>query len=185
MTRIPLPSVDELAAEQRRVHDAIGALRKGHVPIHYRAALCNPELANRWQQIGELLRYRTSLPRRLSELAILVTARHHRCDYEWCMHEAVAIEAGIAQEIVQAIKAGKRPDFQASDELAVYDYCTNLLETMFVNETIYKAAIEIVGSTGIVELTALLGYYAMVAMSVNAHELPLPANAKPVFGLPG
>lgn len=175
MTRIPLPQGDQLDPEQRRVHDAIASLRNGHIPAHYRAALYNPELSDKWQQLGELLRYRTSLPLRLSELAILVTATYHRCEYEWHMHVDVARETGLPDEVIDAIRAGRRPDFASTEDAAVFDYCTELFETKFVSDAVYQRTIEAISTRGIVELTALVGYYAMVAMSVNAHQLPLPA----------
>lgn len=177
MPRVALPDAGELTAEQRHVYDSIGALRRGHVPVHYHAALCNPELADKWQQIGELLRYRTSLPLRLSELAILVTARDQRCNYQWTAHEPIAAKAGLAPDIASAIKAGQRPAFTASDEAAVYDYCKMLLQTKFVDDDTYALAMAAVGSRGLIELTAPLGYYVMVAMSINAHELAALADA--------
>jgi 4-carboxymuconolactone decarboxylase len=177
MSRVPLPAAGELTPEQRRVYDGIGALRRGHVPVHYHAALCNPELADKWQQIGELLRYRTTLPLRLSELAILVTACDQRCEYQWTAHEPIAAKAGLAPEIISAIRAGRRPAFTAADEAAVYDYCTMLLQTKFVDEVTHTRAAAAVGARGIVELTALLGYYVMVAMSINAHVLTAAPDA--------
>ena len=177
MARVALPTAGELTHEQRRTYDDIGALRRGHVPVHYHAALCNPELADKWQQIGELLRYRTSLPLRLSELAILVTACDQRCDYQWSAHEPVAAKTGLAPNVLSAIRAGQRPAFTAADEAAVYDYCTMLLQTKFVADDIHARATQAVGACGIVELTALLGYYVMVAMSINAHELTAGPDA--------
>jgi 4-carboxymuconolactone decarboxylase len=171
MPRVALLAAGELTPEQRRVYDSIGALRRGHVPVHYHAALRNPELADKWQQIGELLRYRTSLPLRLSELAILVTACDQRCDYQWAAHQPIAAKAGLAPDVVSAIRTGRRPAFTASDEAAVYDYCTMLLQTKFVDDDTHSRATAAVGARGIVELTALLGYYVMVAMSINAHDL--------------
>jgi 4-carboxymuconolactone decarboxylase len=175
MTRIPLPQGDDLDPEQRRVHDAIASLRNGHIPSHYRAALHNPELSDKWQQLGELLRYRTSLPLRLSELAILVTAKYHRCDYEWVMHEDVARQAGLAEAVIASIKQGQRPNFSHREDAAIYDYCAELFETKFVSDAVYQRALDVIAARGIVELTALVGYYAMVAMSVSAHQLPLTA----------
>lgn len=175
MTRIPLPQSDQLDPEQRRVHDAIASLRNGHIPAHYRAALYNPELSDKWQQLGELLRYRTSLPLRLSELAILVAAKYHRCEYEWHMHVDVARQAGLPDDVIESIKEGRRPNFSNPDDVAIYEYCSELFESKFVSDAVYKRTLDTIATRGIVELTALLGYYAMVAMSVNAHELPLPA----------
>jgi 4-carboxymuconolactone decarboxylase len=126
-----------------------------------------------------LLRYRTGLPLRLSELAILVTACDQRCDYQWAAHESIAEKAGLAPETISAIKAGQRPPFTVAVEAAVYEYCAMLLQTKFVDNDSHARAMAAVGACGIVELTALLGYYVMVAMSINAHELNAAAAAKP------
>lgn len=171
MARIQLPSLESMTPEQRQVYDAIGSLRGGHIPMPYRAALHNPELADKWQQIGELLRYRTSLPQRLSELAVLLVAHHHSCQYIWNAHQPVALKAGVGNETVDAIKTGNRPQLPSADEKAVYDYCAELLETKFVTDASHAQALAALGVTGVVELTALLGYYVMVAMTLNAHDL--------------
>ncbi|MGH6771768.1 MAG: carboxymuconolactone decarboxylase family protein [Xanthobacteraceae bacterium] len=178
MSRIPIPTLETMSAEQRRVYDAIVGLRDGHMPAPYRPALHSPELADKWQQLGELLRYRTSLPTRLSELAVLVVARHHDCGYVWTAHEPVALKAGIAAGVAEAIKAGRRPGFQQADEAAVHDYCRELLESKFVGEAVYAAALKHVDVKGIVELTALLGCYVMVAMSLNAHGQSRPLGTE-------
>ena len=180
MARVALPAAGEMTPEQRRVFESIGALRRGHVPVHYHAALCNPELSDKWQQISELLRYRTSLPLRLSELAILVTACDQRCDYQWTAHAPIAAKAGLAPDVIAAIKRGERPAFTAADEAVVHDYCAMLLQTKFVDDATHTRATAALGPCGIVELTALLGYYVMVAMSINAHQLTAAAvTAKP------
>lgn len=172
MARIPLPDLESMTPEQRQVHKAIGDLRGGHVPMPYRAALHSAKLADRWQRLGELLRYRTSLPLRLSELGVLVVARHHGSEYIWNAHAPVTLKAGVSADVVDAIKTGSRPQFAMADEAAVYDFCLELLETKRVTDTCHAQALSALGVTGLVELTALLGYYVMVAMMLNAHELP-------------
>lgn len=172
MARIPLPELEAMTPEQRQVHKAIGDLRGGHVPLPYRAALHNAELADKWQQLGELLRYRTSLPQRLSELAVLVVAQHHGCQYIWNAHQPVALKAGVATEVVDAIKDGVRPEFALDDERAVYEFSAELLQTNSVTGARHTQAVSALGVTSLVELTALLGYYVMVAMMLNAHDLP-------------
>jgi 4-carboxymuconolactone decarboxylase len=182
MARIALPAYDELTGEQRRVYDEVVRTRgKLHGPL--RAALLNPELADKWQQLGELLRYRTSLPPRLSELAILTTARHFDCQFEWYAHEGPALKGGLEPGVIEAIRRGTRPQFADLDEELIYDYSSTLHRSHFVDEPCYQAVLAAFGSIAIVELTALLGYYAMVAMTLNAHEIPLPpgtANPLPV-----
>jgi 4-carboxymuconolactone decarboxylase len=179
MPRIPLPSPEELTPEQRKVYDAIVSGRRGKLVGPLRAALHNAELAEKWSQLGELLRYRTSLPPRLSELAILVTARHFDCQLEWQQHEPAALMSGIAPEAVAAIRAGHSPRFARDDEAAIHDYSRELHERHFVSEDAYHRAMRVLGNAGLVELTALLGYYSMVALTLNAHEIPLPDGAAP------
>jgi 4-carboxymuconolactone decarboxylase len=178
MSRIPIPTLETMSAEQRRVYDAIVGLRGGHMPAPYRPALHSPELADKWQQLGELLRYRTGLPTRLSELAVLIVARHHNCQYVWAAHEPVALKAGVTADVAEAIKAGRRPDFERADESAVHDYCKELLESRFVGDAAYAAAVQHLDAKGVVELTCLLGYYVMVAMSLNAHGQSRPLGTE-------
>jgi 4-carboxymuconolactone decarboxylase len=176
MPRIPLPTPETLTLQQRKVYDAVVAGPRGTLRGPLRAALHNPELADRWQRLGALLRYETCLAPRLSELAILVTARHWDCQFEWYAHEPEALRGGLAPAVIDALKHGTRPQFERRDELAVYEFSAELHRTRVVSETTYAVALEQLGVVGIVELTALIGYYTMVAMTLIAHELPLPAG---------
>ena len=171
MARISLPESDAMTLEQQQVVQAIGDLRGGHIPLPYRAALHSPELAYKWQQLGELLRYRTSLPKRLSELAILVVAQVYHCQHIWNAHSKVALAAGIPEDIVKSIEVGEKPAFAAADEEVVYKFSRELLETRHVSDRAHENAITALGVKGLVELTALLGYYVMVAMMLTSHEL--------------
>lgn len=174
MPRIPFPALEDMTAEQRRVYDAVVKGPRGVVRGPLRAALHRPELADKWQQLGELLRYRTSLSPRLSELAILVTARHWDSQFEWHAHEPPAREAGLSDAVIEPIRQGTRPAFAATDEATIYDYARMLLERHVVDDATYQRTLALVETVGIVELTALIGYYSMVAMTLNAHEIPLP-----------
>jgi 4-carboxymuconolactone decarboxylase len=179
VSRIPLPSPETMSPEQRRVYDAIVSGPRKRLVGPLRAALHSPELADKWQQLGALLRYRTSLPPRLSELAILVTARHTNCQLEWLIHEEMASNAGLEPEIIDALRARRAPPTGDADTLAVYDYARELNEANTVSAPTYARALERFKAVGVVELTALVGYYTMVAMTLNAHEIPLPDGAKP------
>ena len=181
MARIPLPSPEEMSPEQRRVYDAIVTGPRGRLVGPLRAALHRPELAEKWQQLGELLRYRTSLPPMVSELAILVTAWHCRSNLEWHIHEQMAIAANLPRSVIDQISAGILPESDQPDVGLVYDYACELNQHCKVSEPVYKRALERFGVNGVVELTALIGYYTMVAMTLNAHEIPLPEGAKPRF----
>src|SRR5438876_944691 len=104
--RIPLVTPDALTSEQRKVYDAVASGPRGKVQGPLLAALHRPELADKWQQLGELLRYRTTLPARLSEIAILVTAQRWRCQLEWHLHAGFALRAGVPRAVVDDIHAG-------------------------------------------------------------------------------
>lgn len=179
MPRIPLAAPETLNAEQRAVYDRIASGPRAGVRGPFLALLHQPALADAWQQLGEVLRYRTSFPPRLSELAILVTARHMDCQYEWVAHEPHAAKGGLAAAAIAAIKAGRRPDLGAADERAVYDFAVELNERHAVTPETYQRALDQFGTVGVVELTALVGYYTMVALTLNGHELPLPAGTAP------
>jgi 4-carboxymuconolactone decarboxylase len=179
LARIPLPTLETMTPEQRRVHDAIVTGPRGKLVGPLRAAIHQPDLADKWQQLGAMLRYKTSLPPRLSELAILATARHWDCQFEWYAHEPPARSAGLSPEIIEEIRHNRRPVFKNADEEAVYDYVTELHQTHFVSEPKYKRTLDLLGVVAVVELTALAGYYSMVAMTLNAHELPVPADTAP------
>ena len=181
MPRIPLVTPETLTPEQRKVYDAVASGPRGKVQGPLLAALHRPELADKWQQLGELLRYRTSLPLRLSEIAILVTAHRWRCQLEWHLHEGFALKAGVPRALIDDIHAGRRPANADTDALAVYDYAAELQDRRFVSEQTYRRALDLWGVVGVVELTALIGYYTMVAMTLNAHEFPLPAGVEPPF----
>jgi 4-carboxymuconolactone decarboxylase len=178
MARIPLVTENDLTEAQRRVYEAVVKGPRGRVQGPMLAALHNPELADKWQQFGEILRYRTSFPPRFSELAILKTARAWNCQLEWHFHERHALNGGLESEIVEAIRAGRRPDAD-EDALAIYDFTAELLADKTVSEATYNKVLERWGVVGVVELTALIGYYAMVAMTLNAHDFPMPDGASP------
>jgi 4-carboxymuconolactone decarboxylase len=181
LPRIPLPTPETMTPEQRRVYDAVVSGPRGKLQGPLRAALHRPELADKWQQFGEVLRYRTSLPPRLSELAILVTARHCNCDLEWHIHEQMARQAGLAGSIIDDIRDAKRPASADGETLLTFDYAAELNRSKTVAEETYRRALERFGVVGVVELTALIGYYTMVAMTLNAHEIPLPDGAQAPF----
>ncbi len=172
--RIPLPGREELDAAQREVWDRVVAGPRGTVIGPLRAAIHNAELAGRWSALGEALRFNTSLPKRLSELAICITGRRWSSQVEWHVHARVAEQAGIAPAVLEAIRDGRVPDFTDPQEAVVYDYTRELQHDGRVSDATYAAAREAFGVKGVVELTALIGYYTMVSMTLNAHGVPMP-----------
>ena len=184
MPRITLPAPEAMNAEQRQVHDRIVSGRRGKIQGPLRAALHNAELADRWQALGELLRYRTSLTPRLSELAILVTGRACQSPFEWYAHRIEAEKAGIEAPIIEALLAQRWPEGLAGDDALVVRYALELNQHDSVSDATYADALARFGERTLVELTALVGYYTMVAMTLNAHEIPLPEGVEPAFPLP-
>jgi 4-carboxymuconolactone decarboxylase len=179
MSRLPAIEPDQLSAAQRRVYDTLAGGPRAGVRGPFLALLQVPELADRVQHLGEYLRFNTSFLPRLSELAILITARHFTCQYEWHAHEPHAQKGGLAQSTIDAIKAGKRPEPLQDDEAAVYDFATELLRDGKVSDEAYARATQAFGVKGAVELAALIGYYIMIGMTLMAHEMPLPAGKEP------
>lgn len=180
MPRIPLlNSPEQLTPEQRRVHAAIVSGPRGRLQGPLMAALHNPDLADAWQRFGAILRYKTSLPLKLSEVAILVTARAWSCQLEWFLHAGFARDAGVDAAVIEAIRLDQRPVFADADTLAIHDFCRELQADRHVSAPTYARVLDRWGTTGTVELTALSGYYAMVAATLNAHEFPLPDGVAP------
>ena len=170
----------ELNEEQARIFDAILETR-GSIAGPFGIWLHSPELADRAQSLGEFVRYRTSLAPRLSELAILVTARFWDCQVEWSLHEPFALESGLSEEIIDAVRHGREPDFGLDDERAVFQFVSELLNHRFVSDGVFNAAQEALGTTGVVELTGIVGYYGLVAQTLNAFQVPVPEGCAPTL----
>lgn len=179
MARMILPITDTMSDAQRQACAEATAGKRGRPPAPFAAWLKNPELARRAQTLGELLRYDTTLPTRLSELAILVTARHWTAHYEWKIHKQAALQAGLAEPIIDAIAARRPPSFTAADERIVFAVSQSLLETKQVPEPLYAEAIATLGDTALVELIGVLGYYALVSMTLNTFQIGLPEAHQP------
>jgi 4-carboxymuconolactone decarboxylase len=177
--RIPLPEPETMSQEQRVVFDAIVSGRRGTLVGPLRAALHSPDLADCWQKLGEVLRYKTVFPPVYSELAILVTARRWNSELEWVIHLEAAAEAGLPAPICQAIRDHQLPTFDDARMQDIYDYTSALQNTGQVPADVHARVVEAWGVVGVVELTAITGYYSMVAMTLNAHRIPLPAHYAP------
>lgn len=171
MPRIALPTTDTMSPEQRQAYDAIVTGRRGRAPKPFLAWLHSPELASRAQKLGEFVRYETTMAPRLSELAILIVARWWSSEYEWTIHKAEAINAGLSAHVIDDIADERAPGFERSDEQAVFDFAMSLCHTRAVPEPIYRRAVEAVGEQGVVELVGVLGYYTLISMTLNAFEI--------------
>lgn len=184
MARIPLPAPEELNDAQRQVYDKIVGGKRGRIVGPLRAALHNPELADRWQALGELLRYSTSLTPRQSELAILVTGRACASPLEWHLHCAEARKAGIEDSVIDTLLRQDEPATLNEQDRTIVRFAVELNATNSVSDGTYARALDLFGATAVVELTALIGYYTLVAMTLNAHEIPMPDGAVPAFPMP-
>jgi 4-carboxymuconolactone decarboxylase len=174
LNRIPLVSEESLSPEQRTVYNKVVSGPRGELVGPLRAALHAPELADRWQQFGEQLRYHTSLPHKLTELAIIMTGRHWNSRVEWAIHGDIARRAGLSEALIEAVRTCAPPTFDEADEAIVYEYARETLQCGDVSESAYQAAYRRFGAVGVVELTALIGYYSLVAMTLNSHDIPIP-----------
>lgn len=141
--------------------------------------LRSPDLMSRTQKVGAYLRYSSSLPSRLNEFAILVTARQWNAQVEWLAHHPLALKAGLAPEVAADLARGLRPAGMKDDEAVIYQFCTELHETKAVSDATFKAVAEQFGERGVIDLIALTGYYTMLAMVLNVAQQPLPGGALP------
>lgn len=177
-----LPVFDRAAAtpEQEAVLDEILSGPRGNLAGPFLAWIASPELAQHAQQLGAFCRYNTGLPLRLSELAILITAAQWRAQAEWQIHCPIAIEAGVSADVAEALREGRRPVFVDADEALIYDFAVELYDTKRVSDTTFAKVEERFGHETTVNLVGLLGYYALVAMTLNVFEMrvnedePLP-----------
>ncbi|NKE17013.1 carboxymuconolactone decarboxylase family protein [Roseomonas oryzicola] len=170
-------------AQKAAVAEAVSGIR-GRVPAPMVAWLQNPELASRGQKLGELLRYQTALEPRLSELAILVCGRHWTSHHEWTAHKREGLKAGMDPEVIAAIAARRTPSLRDAREQAVYDVSTTLLSTGRVPKPLYESGVAALGERGMVELVGILGYYCLVALTLNTFELGIPGSIAPELNDP-
>jgi 4-carboxymuconolactone decarboxylase len=178
MTRYTDLDPAALDADQRRIWQEIASGPRGSVPPPLQIWLRSPTLAENAQRLGAFCRYGTSLEPRLSELAILMTARHWTADYEWHHHEVFARKAGLDPAIIAAIAARRAPDFIREDERVVYDFCRVFYRDHKVDDATYARALAQFGERGVVELVGIMGYYALISMTLNVFEVPVPEGAK-------
>lgn len=175
--RISFPEPSTMNAAQKEVYDQIVSGPRKTLVGPLRAALHNPVLADRWQRLGQVLRFETSIPIHLNELAILVTARRWNSNLEWAIHYGDAERAGLNMSIADAIRDCSLPDFGTdNDARDVYEFTRQLVQFGDVDDEVYSAMMTRWGEVGVVELVAVIGYYSMVAMTLNVHRVPLPAG---------
>jgi 4-carboxymuconolactone decarboxylase len=173
----PIP-LEEMTPEQRKAAEAIMSGPRKGLRGPFNAWLRSPELADRYQRVGEYLRFHSSLDTRLNEMAIIMTAAHWRSPFEWYAHAPLALNAGLGDDTVAAIARGERPTDMKPDEAILWDFCTQLREKRTVDDATYAAAVAAWGERGVVDLIAVNGYYDAVSMTLNVAEVMPPEGAE-------
>jgi 4-carboxymuconolactone decarboxylase len=191
MSRLPYIRHDDLNAEGQAVWDGIVGSRgaelvneQGGLIGPFNAFVQAPHVGRRLGSLGQVLRFGTSIERRLSEIAIITVGTRWKAEFEWWAHARMAREHGVADAVVDAIGQGQDPAFEADDERAVYAVARQLTDTGRLDQDAYDAARQLLGDTGLVELVSLCGYYTLISFLLNAFAVPLPPGATPAWGSP-
>jgi 4-carboxymuconolactone decarboxylase len=185
MTRLSFLTRPDLDDAQGAVWDGLVESRTGLDLLDTNGALIGPfnafvhapEVGRRLASLGGLLRFRTSIERRLSEVAICTVGAHFRAEFEFFAHAPMAIEHGVSPEVIDAMREGRTPDFERDDERVVYEVVSQLLNDHRVDDETYAAAVEVLGEQGMVELASTAGYYCLISMTLNLFDVALPEGA--------
>ena len=169
----------ELTAEQKLMVQHLFAGERGGMNGPFNVTLRSPEMGDLAQKLGAQLRYHSSLPKKLNELAIIMTARFWNAQYEWSAHRKSAQAAGVSPAVIEAIAAGRRPAFTDPSEEIIYNFGNELLKNRQVSDAAFKAVVNKFGEKGAVDLTGVMGYYCFVSMMLNIDRYPLPDGEEP------
>jgi 4-carboxymuconolactone decarboxylase len=170
---------EQMTPEQKTLTDHVLAGERGSMNGPYNVFLRSPEMGDLAQKYGAYMRFHSSVPKKLNELAILITARFWNSQYEWYAHHKYALETGLNPVVINAVAAGQRPTSMQPDEEVVYNFCHELLYTKQVSDAHFKALVDRFGERGAVDLIGVMGYYHLVSMVLNVDRYPLPEGAKP------
>jgi len=172
--RLKLISPDEMNADQKATYDEAVAGKRGSAPAPMLAWLNSPEMARHATRLGETLRFNTMFPAKLSEIAILVTARHFTAHYEWWAHKRLALKGGMDVEIIDAIRDRRTPQFDDAKGAMIYEVAKSLHEGHRLSKGLYADAVKLLSERGLVEIIGLCGYYTLVSLTLNTFEFGLP-----------
>ena len=182
--RLPPIPLDAMTVEQREAAAVFKASRGAELFGPFLALVRSPELLTRVSAIGEYLRYRSALSRRLTEFAIIVTAAHWNEQYEWDLHSRLALKSGVALATIDAIAAGRRPEGMPDDEAILYTLCTEIHRDHIVSDDTCTRAVRTFGELGLVDAVGICGYSAMLAMVLTMASGPQPGGAKAQLRIP-
>ena len=179
--RMPPIPADKLTEAQKKAIEEFKAARSVDISGPFVAMLRSPEVMTRARAMGDYLRFRSSLPPRLSEFVILMTARRWTQQYEWNAHAPLAIKGGLKESIVKAVADGRKPEGLAEDEEIVYALFDEIQKNQTIADATYARAVAKIGEQGIIDVMGITGYYTMLAMVMNTARTPLPDGAKPAL----
>lgn len=175
MPRLAPLDFDHLTAEQQAVVDKMLSGPRGGMRGPFESLLRRPELCDRVQHLGAYCRFDSSLPRDVSELAILLTGKQWAAQFEFWAHARLAREVGVPDAVIEAVRTGGTPDFGGNDAYqAVYDFVTEYFATNRVSDTTYQQAVAALGEGGVIDLIGVVGYYGLVSFTLNVFEVPVP-----------
>jgi 4-carboxymuconolactone decarboxylase len=183
MNRFEVLQREQMSTRQREVADTIASGPRGALKGPFLALIHNPELASHLQALGEHLRFGTGLPQHLVEIVILATARRWSCDYEWAAHSRIAREAGLREDVIDAIAARAKPQRLEPDEAMLLDFAEQTVWNGEPSDAAFDAIVERFGRATTLDLLAVCGYYSLLAFVLNTARLPLPVGAKPLTPL--
>lgn len=167
-------AADKMTDAQKKIAAEISAGPRGRVVGPFNVLLRSPGLAGPVQQVGEYLRFKCPLEKRIIEFTTIMAARYWSQQYEWLAHSAHALKAGVSADAVEAIAEGRRPQGLPQDEEIVYDFVTELLATRGVSDKTYQRTVAKFGESGVVDIGGIVGYYALLAMQMNIARTALP-----------
>jgi 4-carboxymuconolactone decarboxylase len=182
--RLPTIPPAQYTEEQKKAAEDFAAVRKVPVFGPFEPLMYSPQVMTQARAMGDYLRYKSAIGHTLSELAILVTAREWSQDYEWYVHHPIALKAGIKPEVAAAIADGRRPVGMSADEEIVYDFSTELHRNKRVSDRTFERAEQRFGKQGVVDLTGINAYYALLAMQLNVAQYPVPKDGKKLARFP-
>jgi 4-carboxymuconolactone decarboxylase len=179
--RMPPIPAERLTDAQKKAMAEFTAARKAELSGPFWPLLRSPEVMNRARAMGDYLRFTSVLPPRLSEFAIIITARQWTQNYEWDVHAPLAERGGLKPSIIAAIADGRRPDGMAGDEDVLYTFCDELHRTQSVSDATYARAVAAFGEQGVIDILGISGYYTLLAMVLNTARTPVPQGHTPAL----
>ena len=177
--RFPLLTDATMTPRQRESYQKIVSGPRKGASGPFNALLRSPEAADRIQLVGEYVRFQSSIPPALNEMAILIAGRFWTAQFEFWAHRRLARTAGLPDTIIDAIAEGRRPAAMADDQRVVYDFCSELFRDRAVTDATFAAVTGRFGDQGVIDLIAAVGYYSIVSMVLNVDRYPLPDGEEP------